>query len=295
MLARLEDEREIRRRRIAQSCHRRHEVTRIKGRAAGERPGSGEEAGGDRRRGAQAAAGQAEPAVNAARKEVRAQEPIGGHAALGVADKPERLDVLLADLIDERGDDILKVGVVDIRPHVRRGVGRGDDQPVFVHVVEEREIVALPVAVRPGAVNAEDESDLLARLEVARIVEEVGAAGLHFDHGSLIDFAVRRAVRVGTVQDRRRGAGRARELDELLLGGGVSHEGRHQGDDHEQRPDQIARIFHAISSVILLDSSRNHRLFGRYSYPLLLLKGTGRQQQIPSATQSRTQWVKAGG
>ena len=59
--------------------------------------------------------------------------------------------------------------------------------------------------------------DLFARLQVAGIVEEVGAAGFHFDDGALIDLAIRRAVRIGTVQDRRVEAGRARETHGRLL------------------------------------------------------------------------------
>ena len=87
---------------------------------------------------------------------------------------------------------------------VRRRVRRGDHQPVLVLVVHQREIVPLPVAVRAGAVQREDERHLLARLHVARVVEEVGPPRLHLDDVAFVDDAIRRTVLVGTVQPRRR-------------------------------------------------------------------------------------------
>src|ERR1700687_4507822 len=91
--------------------------------------------------------GQTEPAIDLILEEVRADDPVGGQAALRVPNQPERLDVLLADLLDDEVDDVLQVLVVRRRPRPRRGVWGGDDQAVFVLVVHDREIVALPVPV----------------------------------------------------------------------------------------------------------------------------------------------------
>ena len=73
---------------------------------------------------------------------------------------------------------------------MRGGIRRGDDETIFIHVIEQRKIVALPIAVRARAVNAEDEGDFFARLQVARIIQEVGPAGLHFDYRALVDHSV---------------------------------------------------------------------------------------------------------
>ena len=159
IFARFEDEREIGGRRFAQRRHRGHQVSGTEKRErAGIRLRCGEKACRDWRLRAQPAAGEAEPAVHAAREKIGAQEAVGSHAALRVADEPESFHVLLADLIDERGDDILQVLVVGRGPDARRRIRRGDDQAVFADVVEEREIVALPVAVGARAVNAENQA-----------------------------------------------------------------------------------------------------------------------------------------
>ena len=49
--------------------------------------------------------------------------------------------------------------------------------------------MALPVSVGAGAVQTENESDLLAFLEVARVIEEVGAPRFHLDD---ISFTINR-------------------------------------------------------------------------------------------------------
>src|SRR5215469_520270 len=111
---------------------------------------------------------------------------------------------------------------------MRRRVWRGDYKTVLIHVVKKREIVALPITVGTGAVNAKNEGDLLAWLEIARIVKEVGATRLHLDYRTLIDHAIRRAVGRRAVQDRGLGARRTRDLDKwLLLGAGISEEPCH--------------------------------------------------------------------
>ncbi len=118
--------------------------------------------------------------------------------------------------------------VVGLGPHPRRRVRRRDHQPVLVLVVDQREVVPLPVPVRAGAVEAEDERHLLARFQIARIVEEVGAPGLHLDHVALVDHHRRRALGVRAVKVGRGGAGGAFEAERLFCGG-------HRGDRRERQ------------------------------------------------------------
>jgi hypothetical protein len=82
-------------------------------------------------------------------------------------------------------------------------------------------------------VKAEDEGDLLVRFQVARVVEEVRAAGLHFDHRPLVDHAVAGTIIVGTMQDRRCGARRARDLDERLLRAGDAPESQRDAREYQ--------------------------------------------------------------
>src|ERR1035441_3640034 len=105
---------------------------------------------------------------------------------------------------------------------MRGRVRRGDDQAVLVLVIHDRKIMALPIPVRACAVQTEDESNFLVRLQIARVIEKVGAAGLHLNDGSLVDYPVSGAVLVRTSQDRC--AGRAAELDGLWLSTGNSGE-----------------------------------------------------------------------
>src|SRR6266404_4378867 len=135
----------------------------------------------------QAAARKAEPAIDLVLEEVRAHDPVGGHAALRVSGQPESLYVLFADLLDDEVDDVVQVLVIGVTPHPGRRVRGGDDQPVLVLVIHDWEIVTLPVSIRAGAVKTKDEGDFLALLQIARIVEEVGAPRLHLDHVSFID------------------------------------------------------------------------------------------------------------
>ena len=73
---------------------------------------------------------------------------LGGHAALRVAHQPEGLDVPPGPICPAttRVDDVPQVLVIGLGPHPRRRVRGGDHQTVLVLVVEEREVVALPVA-----------------------------------------------------------------------------------------------------------------------------------------------------
>src|SRR5262245_10561567 len=116
--------------------------------------------------------------------------------------QPEGLDVLFSNLADDRSHDVLQVFVVGIRPESRRRVGRGDHEPILVYEVQDRKIVARPVAVRAEAMQAQDERDLLPRLQIARIIKEVGAAGLHLDNWSRVDDAIGSAVLIRTMEPR---------------------------------------------------------------------------------------------
>src|SRR5581483_5543646 len=266
-LARLVDEREIAGRRLAQGGHRRTylggscRTATAAGRASrGSTGGRWSSASSARARRAetrrasrvasQTATRQAEPAVNPLLKEVSAQEPVRGQAALRVPDQPERPDVLPANLLDDRIDDVLQVLVVVGRPRSRRRVRCSDHKAILVHVVHDREVVPLPVPVGAEAMKTEDEGDFLALLQVARIIEEIRAAGLHLDHGAGIYHPVSGAVFVGTVQDWGRGAGCPRKF-EGLLGAGINRE-RHNGATHRQQSDQIERLFHLVSSYVAL-------------------------------------------
>ena len=93
----------------------------------------------------------------------------------------------LADLFDDEVDDVLQVFVINLGPPSYRRVWSSDDQAIFVHVIQQWEIVALPVPVRAASVQAENEGYLLALLQVAWIIEEISAARLHLDNVSLID------------------------------------------------------------------------------------------------------------
>jgi hypothetical protein len=81
-----------------------------------------------------------------------------------VADEPERFDVFLSELVVHERDDVLQVLVIGGRPDARRRIRRGNDQPVLVLVVDDREIVPLPVAVRAATVQAQHERHLFAAL-----------------------------------------------------------------------------------------------------------------------------------
>src|SRR5262249_39381610 len=152
-------------------------------------------------------------------EEIGANDAIRGQTSLRVAYKPERLYIFSADLVDDRGNDVLKVHIVIGGPDSGRRIWRGDDQPILVLVVHDRKVVALPVAVGPGPVKAEDEGDLFTGLQITGIVEEVSAGGLHLDHRPLIYPRVRRTVFVRTMEDGRRCAGGSRQFYKLVLRG----------------------------------------------------------------------------
>ena len=155
-----------------------------------------------------------------------------------MADEPERLDVPRAEAVDDHGRDVLQVGVVGRgypRPHTRlagkenrtgRGGGRGHHEAVLVLVVDNREIVTLPVSDRSRAMDVEDEHHLFAGLQIAGIVEEKLAAGLGLGgvaevgkrargHARLADAARRGGVstRDAEIVTRRRRPGKTRQTD----------------------------------------------------------------------------------
>src|SRR5262249_20284874 len=177
-----------------------------------------------------------------------------GQSALRVSHQPEGFDVLFPDLADDRGYDVLQVFVVSIRPESRRRVGRGDHEPVLVLVVQDWEIVALPIAVRAEAVQAQNKRDLLARLQVARIVKEVGAAGLHLDDGSWIDDTIGSAVLVRTMQPLGRNARRTGQL-QWLLGAGIAGEHRkgYRQDQHQDRIESRLHVSPPGASITLIE------------------------------------------
>src|ERR1051325_239929 len=112
-----------------------------------------------------------------------------------------------------------------------------------------------PVSVRSGAVQAEDERHRLAGFEVARVVEEERAPRLHLDDRTLIDDAVGRTVRVGTVQRRRRDARRAGNRDELLL------RARESGEQQNRRSrgDCSAHVRIGVSCFVFRDQNIGSR------------------------------------
>ena len=90
---------------------------------------------------------------------------------------------------------------------------RGHHQAVLVLVVHGREVVPLPVADRTGAVEVQDEDDLLVWLQGAGVVEDEFAAGLGVDRiAQLGQRAARGALRPAAAGRRRVGAGHARHV-----------------------------------------------------------------------------------
>src|SRR5262249_34370202 len=154
-----------------------------------------------------------------------------------VADQPEGLDVLAPDLFDHTCNDVLEVLVIGGGPDPGWRVRGCNNKTVLVFVVHDWKIVTLPVPVRPGAMKTKNKGHLFSRLEIAWIIEEVGATGFDLDRGPLVDHSLWRAVLVGTLQKGQGSAGYARELDRLL-GVGVSSEASYDGHEY-QRSEQL--------------------------------------------------------
>lgn len=153
--------------------------------------------------------------------------------------QPKRLDVLLAELLNDRSDDVLEILVVRRRPHASRREWRSDDEAVSVNVVQQREVVALPVSIRASAVQAEDEGDFLTWFQIAGIIQEVVATSLRLDDRPAVRHHLTGAILVGTVQDGRLRTGSPCKPNGLLLGAGVTGDHEHCTGDGE-RFEQIA-------------------------------------------------------
>src|SRR5207244_958492 len=134
------------------------------------------------------------------------------HTSLRVAHQPERLDIFSADLFVYEPDDILQILVIGRGPDSRWSIGGGDHETVFIFIIHDREIVALPVSVRAAAVQAKNERHLLAAFQVAGIIEEEFAARLRLDRAALFDNHCTWALCLGTMQGRRGFAVYAGEL-----------------------------------------------------------------------------------
>ena len=70
-----------------------------------------------------------------------------------MTDQPKCSDVVSADLFVDQIDDVLQVFIVGGSPYPGRSVGRCDYEAVFVLIVQDREIVALPVSIGTGTVK----------------------------------------------------------------------------------------------------------------------------------------------
>src|SRR5688572_33359021 len=110
--------------------------------------------------------------------------------------QPEGFDVLPAKLLDDEIDDVLQILVVSVSPHSGWRVRSGDDQAILVHIIQQRKIMTLPVAVRSASMQAQNECDLLTLFQIAWVIKEIGAARFHLDDISLIDHRGRRALPV---------------------------------------------------------------------------------------------------
>src|SRR5918994_503805 len=112
-----------------------------------------------------------------------------------MTDEPKRSDIVATDLLNHRQHDVLEVRVVLTSPNTTGREGRGEHEAMFGNVIDQRKVVTLPVAIRAAAVETQDEGHLLAWLQIARIVEEIGASGFCFDHRSAVGHQGARAVR----------------------------------------------------------------------------------------------------
>src|SRR5262249_33132538 len=138
---------------------------------------------------------------------------------LRVPDKPECFDVLSPKLVNHRSGNVLQICVIVSRPDSRRRIWRRDDQAILVFEIHDREVMTLPVSIRSGTIQAQNERDLLASFEIARILEEIGATGLHLDHRALVYDPVGWTVLVRAVKHRRVCTGSACQAHEFLSAG----------------------------------------------------------------------------
>src|SRR5690242_7267436 len=100
-----------------------------------------------------------------------------------MTDEPKRLDVLATELADHLIDDAVQIFVIRFRHPapcrlIRQSGRRRNDEAILLFEIERGEVRTLPVADRPGAVQIENERNLLAFLQIAREVEEVFTSAL---------------------------------------------------------------------------------------------------------------------
>src|SRR5436190_620402 len=88
---------------------------------------------------------------------------------------------------------------------------------IFILVIDEREIVPLPVAVGSCAMQRQDEGDLLARLPVAWKIEEELASSLRLGGVPWIENDLADARCVRTMQRGRMLASNAKNLRRVFL------------------------------------------------------------------------------
>ena len=81
--------------------------------------------------------------------------------------QPESLDVFASDLRDESIHDVLQIPIVFSRPDAARRERRCHNEAVLVDEVDKRKVVTLPVAIRPTAMQAENQRDLVTAFQVA--------------------------------------------------------------------------------------------------------------------------------
>src|SRR5213075_1941056 len=113
-LAGFENKREVCGGRLAQGGHRRTDAWRCRACTTwGGRGCAGRARGAPIRRAAgistQATARKTEPAVHSLLEEIRSNNPVRRQPTLRMTDKPERFNIVFADLLDDRLDDVLQV------------------------------------------------------------------------------------------------------------------------------------------------------------------------------------------
>src|SRR5208282_3781039 len=126
---------------------------------------------------------KAEPAVHSVLEEVVIEQAVRRHAALGMANEPERGDVVLPIPVKHIVHYIAQMGVIRLsHPAPHRLLGgrrwRRDNQAILLLVLESREVGALPGADRTAPVQAQEEHHLVAGLKIVRIVKIELATGL---------------------------------------------------------------------------------------------------------------------
>src|SRR4051812_40178708 len=115
---------------------------------------------------------------------------------------------------------------------------------IFILVIDEREIVPLPVVVGSRAVQRKNERDLLARLPITREIEEKLASGLRLGGVAWIENDLASARRVGTMQRRRILASNTKNLRRVFLGVSNHREKRYR----DKQQERAGKKFHVGSS-----------------------------------------------